>query len=330
MPLATFLDRYGGPDVIVSYTAPLRDAWARMRRLLFSPFHLEAWLVVGLSAFLAGLSGGALLGGGGNWKLGGHTPDARAANEALDKALGVLANPLWLGLIALGLIAFAILYAVLLWVSARAHFVFLENVASGHAGFREPWRRSAALGRSLFLFWAALSFAWLVPIAFALVAILPIVREWYFTNRLVMPAPAMLFACGAGAVASAIAIGLVGLLTHDFVVPLMWRHGEGATAAWARFGPLLAARAGDFVAWVLFAMLVTIVAVVGIALAGLATLCIGFLLLAIPYVGTVLLLPLLVTARGFGPAFLAQFGPEWNVFPARADDESGVSAPPAD
>jgi hypothetical protein len=311
--------------VNVSYTAPLRDAWARMRRLLFTPFQLEAWLVVGLAAFLAGLSGSALFGGGGpTWSRQERLPDAAAANAAVDRVMDVLANPFWLGLIMAALVAFAILYALLLWVSARAHFVFLENVATGHAAFRAPWGRSAKLGRSLFLFWAALSFAWLVPIAFALVAVVPIVREWYLSNSFVLPSPALLVACAAGALASSAAIALVGMLTHDFVVPLMWRHGESATAAWARLRPLLSARAGDFAAWVAFAMLVTAVAVVGIVLAGLMTLCLGFLLLAIPYVGTVLLLPLLVTARGYGPAFLAQFGPEWSVFPPEAAANSGL------
>jgi hypothetical protein len=315
--------------VNVSYTAPLRDAWQRMRRLLFSPFQLEAWLVVGFSSFLAGLSGSPLAGGTG-WTGGGRTPDAASANEALGRLSDVLANPLWLGLIALALSAFAILYGVLLWVCARAHFVFLENAVTGRAEFRAPWRRHAKLGQSLFLFWAALSFAWLVPIAFALVAIVPVVREWYLSNTLVPPPPATLWVCGAGLLASSFAILVAATLMHDFVVPLMWRNGEGAVAAWARFGPLLASRAGDFLAYLMFSALVTVVAVVAIVLAGIMTLCIGLLLLAIPYVGTVLLLPLLVTARGFGPAFLAQFGPEWNVFPAgSAGDSVGDSVVPS-
>lgn len=314
----------------VSYTVPLRDAWRRMRRLLFKPFQLENWAVVGLSAFLASLSGGLLFGGGGpHWTRHERIPDAAAASHALDRALGVLGNPLWLGLLALALVAFAILYAVLIWVSARAHFVFLENVATGRAAFREPWRRHGRLGMSLFLFWAALSFAWLVPIAFALGAIVPVLRHWYITSTFALPGPVTLLVCGAGFAVSAIAIALVFLLTHDFVVPLMWRHGEGAPAAWARFAPLLAARAGDFLAYVLFAMLVTVAAFGAIVIAGLVTLCIGFLLLAIPYVGTVLLLPLLATARGFGPEFLGQFGPEWRVLPPDAPADSAVPGAPA-
>jgi len=53
-----------------------------------------------------------------------------------------------------------------------------------------------------------------------------------------------------------------------------------------------------------------------VAAAGALTCCALFLVLAIPYVGTVVLLPVYVTARAFGPEFLAQFGPEFETWPA--------------
>ena len=66
----------------------------------------------------------------------------------------VLAGWWWLGMVLL----------VLAWVSARAKFVFLENVVHGR---RVPRAVEAArqARRSLFLWKAAMSFAWLVPIA---------------------------------------------------------------------------------------------------------------------------------------------------------------------
>jgi hypothetical protein len=41
-------------------------------------------------------------------------------------------------------------------------------------------------------------------------------------------------------------------------------------------------------------------------------------LLAVPYLGTVLLLPILVFERAYSVHFLAQFGPSFNVFSAAA------------
>jgi hypothetical protein len=44
-----------------------------------------------------------------------------------------------------------------------------------------------------------------------------------------------------------------------------------------------------------------------IAVAGCCTCCIGFVLLIIPYIGTVTLLPILYTYRALSLEFLAQF-----------------------
>ena len=41
----------------VSYIEPAERAWARTRRLLFRPVDVERWIVIGFSAFLAGLAG---------------------------------------------------------------------------------------------------------------------------------------------------------------------------------------------------------------------------------------------------------------------------------
>ena len=47
----------------------------------------------------------------------------------------------------------------------------------------------------------------------------------------------------------------------------------------------------------------------------LCTCCIAGCFLAIPYIGTVLLLPVLVFTRAYSLHFLAQFGPDYDVFP---------------
>lgn len=42
----------------ISYSRPLSQAWAQMTGLLFRPFDLGRWFVLGFTAFLAGLVGG--------------------------------------------------------------------------------------------------------------------------------------------------------------------------------------------------------------------------------------------------------------------------------
>jgi len=108
----------------------------------------------------------------------------------------------------------------------------------------------------------------------------------------------------------------VELLLSNFVVPVMYRGDLTATAAWRRFLPLLGSRFFRFVLYGLFLFVLLLGVVATVIVAGCATLCCGFVLLAIPYVGSVLLLPVSVTYRAYGPEFLAQFGPEWSVFPS--------------
>jgi len=57
----------------VQFMEPLSRAWKRMTIALFKPFDLHKWLVIGFSAFLAGLmehnggSGGSRIQKGGNF-----------------------------------------------------------------------------------------------------------------------------------------------------------------------------------------------------------------------------------------------------------------------
>jgi hypothetical protein len=48
---------------------------------------------------------------------------------------------------------------------------------------------------------------------------------------------------------------------------------------------------------------------------GLFTCLLGFALLLIPYIGTVITLPIWYTLRAFSLEFLAQFGLEYDLFP---------------
>jgi hypothetical protein len=63
--------------------------------------------------------------------------------------------------------------------------------------------------------------------------------------------------------------------------------------------------------------------------AGLITCCVGFFLLIIPYVGTVVTLPVWHTLRAYRLEFLAQFGPEHNLFPAKEPAAAPEAPAPA-
>jgi hypothetical protein len=315
----------------VSYVDPLQRAVARARSILFTPFRLETWLVLGFAAFLSDWFSGGW--GQSGWERkarlgyfpGGHFPTPSVPGFHLHDLLPAL---VWGPLLA-GLIALALIVGVgFLWLGSRGKFVFLEGVALGRAAIVEPWSRTAPLGNSLFLWrlgFVIVSGLLILGLVFATIG--SAVLGWLGFHEPVAMAPPIV-----GGIALVGLVGLlvafVGLLLDDFVVPLMYRHGLGANAAWQRFLPLLREHPGPFVLYALLVLVLCVAVGAAVMAAGFATCCVGFLLFVTPYVGQVVLLPLHVAYRALGPEFLGQFGPEFQVFAAAPLVPASEPAPP--
>src|SRR5437870_1536294 len=124
----------------ISVIDPVSPAIERARRILFQPFDLGKWFVLGFSAWLAhlgegwgggfnfrtGFPSGPPAGGGGGvpGPPGGQSPSPM--QEMLDWLQAHLALIILVG-IAVLLIIF-IFGAVLTWLSSRGHFMFLDGV----------------------------------------------------------------------------------------------------------------------------------------------------------------------------------------------------------
>jgi hypothetical protein len=300
--------------VNISYIDPLRRAWARMVRMLFRPARARMWFVLGFAAFLAELGeGGGTIGFGRHWSRG-NVPDWRGAWPAA--LFGFLGHPLWLALAGVGLILALILVIVVQWVSARGKLVFLDGVVHERAAIVEPWRRYAHIGNGLFVWWSVFG---LVAGLLGLLATFPLwpwVTHMVVEQSLYPPPLGAALAVAALATPLVLAFLFVLVLLRDFVVPLMVRDGIGVTAAWARFRPLFDRHPGHFVAYAIFLIGVGIACVAAIFTIGFASCCVGWMVFAVPYFGTVALLPIHLTLRALGPEFLAQFGPEYSVFEA--------------
>jgi hypothetical protein len=102
----------------------------------------------------------------------------------------------------------------------------------------------------------------------------------------------------------------IGLMLEAFVIPIMYKFDLKATEAWRYFLPWLKTRPWQFVLYALFVLALVCLFVCLFAIACVLTCCI----VGLPYVGTVILLPLYVTYRIFSLEFLAQFDPEFDVF----------------
>jgi hypothetical protein len=295
------------------FAEPLRDAWERMRTALFRPFDVAKWLVWGFAAWLSRLGQS-----GGGWPGGNWWPDDPAqAQEFLRKAAAfageVLRKPLWLGIGLAAILLVLAVAVVLMWVSSRGKFVFLDSVVQGRPLIVEPWVAYARQGNSLFLWRLGFSFIGLaVTLALVCWGWLSAVSPWLAGKGFrLLPAVSI----AAVWVPLMIVMAYVGHFLENFVVPIMYRERLGANGAWGRFLPLFGSHAGAFLLYGLAILGIFLALGAALLVVGCVTCCIGFLVLWLPYVWAVLLLPLLYAYRALGPLFLAQFGPEWSVFP---------------
>lgn len=315
----------------VSFVAPLSRAWARAERMLFKPFQLSTWLVLGFAAFLSEFFSGNK---GLRYSYGTHHGLPGVPAKVLAIVSGFLLHPVWTFLV-LCLVTLGILLGIVfLWITCRGRFIFLDNVAHHRTGIVEPWTRFARLGNSLFV-WTlvfgliVISAVLLVTLPF-LASLVALISGGGFALAKLASLGMLIFFASL----LAIVVAYVTLFLSDFVVPIMYRHDLTATVAWGRFLSLLQAHPGTFLLYGLFVLVLHIAIGIVVTVLGLMSCCVGFVVLLIPYVGQVILLPVLVTFRALGPEFLAQFGPDLAVLaaapaPPTVAPQGGTPAPPA-
>jgi hypothetical protein len=201
--------------------------------------------------------------------------------------------------------------------------MFLHCVALDRAEVAEPWRKYAREAWSLFWFRAVL---WLCQMIF----MLPVLAwaglaGFRMAERDTVSGGdiAALIIAGLGMLVLVCIFAMVGKFTRDFVVPIQFLRGSGTVAAWRELLRLLGGYAGEFILYVLFSILLAICIFVLVMGVILITCCIACCLLAIPFIGTVLLLPMLIFQRAYSAYYLAQFGADYDVFAVEAQTKAG-------
>jgi hypothetical protein len=107
-----------------------------------------------------------------------------------------------------------------------------------------------------------------------------------------------------------IAFGILINLIFFFMAPVMYRQRCPALDAARQVLRLVFANPAPFILFCLFGIVLVLATLVIGCVVTCVTCCIG----ALPYFGTVILLPLFVTLRSFSLLFLRQFGPEYDVW----------------
>jgi hypothetical protein len=295
----------------IRFLAPLRAAYARMRSALFRPFSFERWMYFGFACWVAGWGAGSSFA---SYPLRNRidTHDLPGTWQRFtDLWADAWSDPVSRGLLYLLAFLLVVLFVVSIWVQSRGEFVFLETTARDRLAFWAPWREYSREGNSMFVWRLVLQSLGLVSalaIGFAVwrLALGGRIPEslhdvaWHALIAIVvflwLPVTLLLL--------------FVLLLLRHFVAPIMYRDRVGTNEAWRRFLALFRAQPGDFVLYALFVLGLLILTTIGLTIATCLTCCVLGCILAIPFVGTVLYLPVSYTFRALGPEFLAQFPSE--------------------
>src|ERR1700733_8806989 len=177
--------------------------------------------------------------------------------------------------------------------------MFLHCVAQDKAEVQTPWNRFAGEANSLFWFRLALGLAGIVLILPTAVIIAILIVQMVLHNE--ANAAAIMIVAGLFMLLLFLAIflALIRKFTIDFVVPILFLRGGKCLAAWKEFFGLLCARPGIFALYILFQIVLGMAIGVIVIFTILLTCCIAGCLMVIPYIGTVLLLPVLIFARAY-------------------------------
>lgn len=308
----------------VSVLNPIGRALSRTGAVLFQPFSVGKWLKLGFCAFLMQLGEGC---GGGdwiaNWSARGPTgppgppsappgPGRRDFPSGPEIADWISANVLAVAVIAASVVLVIVLLSALLtWLSSRGRFMFIDGIVLNRGAVVEPWRALRRLGNSLFAFTFTLQMiGLLISIGLLLLAggiAWPDLQRGEWTSH-ATTAVALLV---VGGVLLTVPLALIVFLLHNFVVPTMYLRDERVLAAWAiAKRELFDGHLGHIILYLLMRILLVILTGVMAAAVGCLTCCIGFL----PYIGTVLTLPLWVFLQCYALCFIEGFGPQWRFF----------------
>jgi hypothetical protein len=303
---------------MISVTRPIGEAWDWMKGVLFQPFDVGKWFVLGFTAFLAGLGeggggpscnfpsggGGSGRGGGG----GGGGPDLAAAESFVREHLLVIL------LVAAAILLFVFgIWALVAWLSCRGRFMFLDNVVNNRCEVKAPWRRFRYLADSLFLFRLVLGLGagvlMLAVLVLGGVVALPDIQARQFGPRAI----AAIAGAGGFFLVFALVYGVFMAVVKDFAVPVMYVRNLRPMDALAVFRrELLPGNLGSFVLFYLMKIVLGIAAGFVVLIGTCATCCIA----SLPYLSSVAFLPVTVFFQAYTLRFLEQFGPNWRILPA--------------
>ena len=198
--------------------APFGEAFETTKKILFRPFDLAKWFVIGFAAWLATMFSGSSFNyrsgynkDDWNWKSTHQRPTLLARTTRPPGLLPVI--------IGGGLVVIAIVL-VLLWLNSRGRFMFTDCIVRNRGAIVEPWHEFRPEGNRYFLLQVIISFCSTL-LAGGLVVLFLLRWHW---KTVIVPLP-ILILLGV----TFFLVALVIALIMKFIVPVMYRRRCGAT-----------------------------------------------------------------------------------------------------
>jgi hypothetical protein len=290
-----------GTEPKIEIFKPFGEAFELMKRILFQPFDVKKWFVIGFAAWLANLGGGGF-----NYQYN-RREDVQKLNEAISQ----IPHPILVIGVCVLISLVLVLIVLFAWLRARGGFMFIDCIVKNRGAVAEPWREFRKEGNSYFLFSLVVGLCFLI---FAALLSLPLIilaikgRYYFFIHRDQLNI--YVISAIAAWVFIILLLVLVWALIANFMTPVMYRRRCRAYEAFRAVTTLIAANPGEILLYCLFLIVLALATAIVACLVTCATCCIA----AIPYIGTVILLPVFVLLRSFSLLFLRQFGPEYDVW----------------
>ncbi|PYM08814.1 MAG: hypothetical protein DMF15_07775, partial [Verrucomicrobia bacterium] len=208
-----------GPARKIEILAPFNQAIELTRLILFRPFDITKWLVIGFAGFLSGW----LNSGGGSinpWSFRGwNTSNAQPPTLQFRSFHIDHAGVFFLVLIALLVIVFFTFLILWLWITARGRFIFIDCVVRNRAAITEPWREFRREGNRFFLFLIVLVVASIAVVALLAGLVFGSIMLW--RNYHISNTPALLVLVPIAVFTWVAFVVVVNLITY-FMPPVMY------------------------------------------------------------------------------------------------------------
>ena len=292
-----------GTEPNIEIFKPFGQAFELMKKILFQPFDLKKWFVIGFAAWLANLGSG---GGSFNYQF-----NRREEMHKVNDAISQIPHPILVFGVSLLIVFVLALIVLFAWLRARGGFMFIDCIVKNRGAISEPWREFQKEGNSYFLFWLLVLFGFVIFAALLALPLLAVaIKGRYYLDLHRDRLGIYVLLAIAGWVFVILLVIIAWALIASFMMPVMYRRRCRTYEAFRAAISLIAAHPGEIVLYCLFLIVLAIATGLVSCFAICATCCLA----ALPYIGAVILLPVFVLLRAFSLTFLRQFGPDYDVW----------------